>query len=51
VDVHHVPAEQRFRHYDPQTERLTFWGDVYHLPTIVAEIVRIASLAAKGATA
>lgn len=51
ADVRHVPAEKRFRHYDPLTERLTFWGDGYHLPTITAEIERIAPLAAAGAVA
>lgn len=50
-DISDVPLHQRFRHYDPDAGQLTFWGDEYHLPTIRAEIERIAPLAAKGAAA
>lgn len=35
---------EQFRHYDPQTETIFFWGQTYELGPVLAEIERLASL-------
>jgi hypothetical protein len=46
-----APATKDFlRSYDPATGDLVFWGDKYHLPTIMAEIDRIADAALRAFT-
>ncbi len=36
-----IPPEEVFRNYDPQTGNLEFWGQKYHLPTIIEEVRRL----------
>lgn len=39
----------RFRVYDPTSGNLIFWGQDFHVPSIVGEAVRIGPIAAREA--